>query len=69
LILAILAYNRFSEIAAHMARDVKVNENKSASSSALTLDRALQPIEIKKNFYSVSTFSVTQNSRRAHTKK
>jgi hypothetical protein len=28
-------------------------ENKSASSSALTLDRALQPIEIKKNFYSV----------------
>ncbi|VVM19448.1 5-nucleotidase SurE (EC [uncultured Gammaproteobacteria bacterium] len=32
---------------------VAPNENKSASSSALTLDRALQPIEIKKNFYSV----------------
>jgi hypothetical protein len=31
---------------------VAPNENKSASSSALTLDRALQPIEIKKNFYS-----------------
>jgi 5'-nucleotidase len=30
---------------------VAPNENKSASSSALTLDRALQPIEIKKNFY------------------
>jgi 5'/3'-nucleotidase SurE len=27
---------------------VAPNENKSASSSALTLDRALQPIEIKK---------------------
>jgi 5'-nucleotidase len=32
---------------------VAPNENKSASSSSLTLDRPLQPVEIKKNFYSV----------------
>ncbi|WXU00337.1 MAG: 5'-nucleotidase SurE [Catillopecten margaritatus gill symbiont] len=32
---------------------VAPNENKSASSSSLTLNRALQPIEIKKNIYSV----------------
>ena len=32
---------------------VAPNENKSASSSSLTLDKPLQPIEIKKNLYSV----------------
>jgi 5'-nucleotidase len=32
---------------------VAPNENKSASSSSLTLNRALQPIEIEKNIYSV----------------
>jgi broad specificity polyphosphatase/5'/3'-nucleotidase SurE len=37
---------------------VAPNENKSASSSALTLDRALQPIEIKKNFYSVDASTI-----------
>ncbi len=33
---------------------VAPNENKSASSSSLTLDKPLKPIEIEKNFYSVN---------------
>ncbi len=37
----------------HKVVVVAPNENKSAASSSLTLNRALQPIEIKKNIYSV----------------
>jgi len=37
----------------HIVVVVAPNENKSASSSSLTLNRALQPIEIEKNIYSV----------------
>jgi 5'-nucleotidase len=37
----------------HTVVVVAPNENKSASSSSLTLNRALQPIEIEKNIYSV----------------
>ncbi|RUA06065.1 MAG: 5'/3'-nucleotidase SurE [Gammaproteobacteria bacterium] len=37
----------------HAVVVVAPNENKSASSSSLTLNRALQPIKIKKNTYSV----------------
>lgn len=37
----------------HEVTVVAPNNNKSASSSSLTLNRALEPIEIKKNIYSV----------------
>ncbi len=45
-------------LAQHLSEEHEIvvvapNENKSASSSSLTLDRALQPIAIAKNFYSV----------------
>ncbi|CAC9455730.1 5'-nucleotidase SurE (EC 3.1.3.5) [uncultured Gammaproteobacteria bacterium] len=45
-------------LAQYLSQDHEVvvvapNENKSASSSSLTLNRALQPIEVEKNIYSV----------------
>ncbi len=45
-------------LAQHLSQEHEVvvvapNENKSASSSSLTLDKPLQPIEVQKNLYSV----------------